>query len=104
MAPDKKESKETQQRGNVQKVVALKEDGYYSNCSMVEATPFDISIVFGKLRPRTDEKGQAVLVEVYEKQIYLSHLQARALFEALGRSLGSLSRPAPTAPATTQPQ
>jgi len=86
--PEKKEI-----RSNVQKVVSLREDGYYSNCSMVEATPFDISILFGKVRPKTDEKGQPALVEVYEKQVYLSHLQARALYEALGRSLESVSRP-----------
>jgi hypothetical protein len=104
MTPENREEKEPQQRSNVQKVLALKEDGYYSNCCMVEATPFDISIIFGKLRPRTDEKGQAILVEAYEKQIYLSHLQARALFEALGRSLASLSRPAPPVEGTSRPQ
>jgi hypothetical protein len=81
------------QRPMMQKMIALKDDGYYSNCSMVEATPFDISVLFGKIRPRMDDKGQASLVEVYERQVYLSHLQARALFEALGRSLNSLSHP-----------
>jgi len=80
------------QRTVPSKMVSLKEDGYYSNCTMVETTPFDISILFGKLRPRMDEKGQASLVELYEKQIYLSHVQARALAEALGRSLEALAR------------
>jgi len=32
-------------------------------------------------------------VEMYDRQVYLSHLQARALYEALGRSLWSLNRP-----------
>jgi len=82
------------QRTSPQKIVSLKEDGYYSNCSMVEATPFDIAVLFGKIRPRTDERGQASLVEGYEKQIYLSHLQARALFEALGKSLEAMTRSA----------
>ena len=82
------------QRQALQKRVALKEDGYYSNCVMVETTPFDIAILFGKVRPFMDQGGQASLVEMYDRQVYLSHLQARALYEALGRSLGSLSRPA----------
>jgi hypothetical protein len=42
---------------------------------------------------------------VYERQVYVSHLQARALYEALGRSLQSLSQqqggPA-DAPTTTE--
>ncbi len=61
---------------------------------MVETTPFDIAILFGKVRPVMDQSGQASLVEMYDRQVYLSHLQARALYDALGRSLGSLSRPA----------
>jgi hypothetical protein len=79
----------------VQKVVSLREDGYYANCSMLEATPFDVSILFGKVRPKADEEGRTVLVEVYEKQIYLSHLQAKALYEALGRSLSGVMQPRP---------
>jgi hypothetical protein len=77
----------------MQKVISMREDGYYANCTMLETTPFDVSILFGKVRPRTDEKGQGSLVEVYEKQVYLSHLQARALYEALGRSLASVPPP-----------
>ena len=76
-----------------QKVVSLKEDGYYSNCSMVEATPFDIAILFGKMRPNVDEKGNRSLVEVYERQVYLSHMQARALLQALTRSMAQVSGP-----------
>ncbi len=41
-----------------------------------------------------DQSGQASMVEMYDRQVYVSHSQARALYEALGRSLGSLSRPA----------
>jgi hypothetical protein len=82
-----------EQRQAVQKRVALKEDGYYANCTMVEMTPFDIAILFGKVSPVTDQTGQRSLVEMYDRQVYLSHLQARALYEALGRSLGSLGRP-----------
>jgi hypothetical protein len=81
-----------EQRLTLQKRVALKEDGYYANCALVEMTPFDLSILFGKVRPVTDANGQGSLVELYDRQVYLSHLQARALYDALGRSLGSLIR------------
>ena len=83
--------RDQERRPSVQKMISLREDGYYANCTMLEATPFDVSILFGKVRPKADESGQASLVEVYEKQIYLSHLQARALHEALGRSLASMA-------------
>jgi hypothetical protein len=82
-----------EQRQAVQKRVALKEDGYYANCTMVEMTPFDIAILFGKVRPVMDQSGQRTLVEMNDREVYLSHLQTRALYEALGRSLGSLGRP-----------
>ena len=81
-----------EKRPPVQKMISLREDGYYSNCTMLEATPFDVSILFGKVRPKTDESGKATLVEMYEKQVYLSHLQARALYEALGRSLNNIAQ------------
>jgi hypothetical protein len=81
-----------EQRPGFPKALNLKDDGYYSNCTMVETTPFDISILFGKVRPRADEQGTTSLIEVYEKQVYLSHLQARALHDALGRSLAAMGR------------
>jgi hypothetical protein len=99
------EKQETAQpRMQLPKMISMKEDAYYSNCTMVETSPFDISMLFGKIRPNTDAQGKNQLVEVYERQIYLSHLQARALFEALGRSLQSLNRPAEekAEPAKTQ--
>lgn len=81
-----------EQRQQLPKMLAVKDEAFYANCTMVETTPFDISILFGKVRPRSDEQGNRALVEVYERQVYLSHLQAKALFEALGRSLESLSK------------
>lgn len=79
--------------GSMPKLVTMKDDGYYSNCIMVETTPFDVSILFGKVRPRSNEQGQNTLVEVYERQVYLSPLQARALHDALARSLTGESAP-----------
>ena len=87
------ENEETKpQRPGMPKMVNIKEEPYYSNCTLLESTPFDISILFGKVRPRTDDKGQGSLVEVYERQVYLSHLQAKALYDALGRTLTNLSQ------------
>jgi hypothetical protein len=70
--------------------VALRDEPYYANCAMVQMTPFDLAILFGKITPVTDGNGQGQLVEVYNKQVYLSHLQARALYEGLGRSLRAM--------------
>ncbi len=102
------DDQQTQQRPQgMPKMIALKEDAYYSNCTLLESTPFDVSVLFGKVRPRTDEQGQSSLVEVYERQIYLSHLQARVLYDALGRTLSNLAQrqqqgagPAATPPET----
>jgi hypothetical protein len=85
--------KDEQTRQTMPKIVSMKDEGYYSNCIMVETTPFDVSILFGKVRPRSNEQGQNTLVEVYEKQVYLSPLQARALYDALGRSLAPATAP-----------
>lgn len=96
---------EQEKRQSLQKRIALKEDGYYSNCSIVETTPFDLAILFGKVRPMTDQAGQSALVEVYERQVYLSHLQAKALHDALGRSLASVGQPGQQrAQVSAQPQ
>jgi hypothetical protein len=84
------DQEERQQAQGVQKLVSIKEEPYYANCTMVETTPFDISVLLGRVRPRTDDKGNRSLVEVYDKQVYFSHLQARALHEALGRAIATL--------------
>jgi len=86
------EQQQQPQQQTLPKRVALKDDPYYANCAMVQMTPFDLAILFGKITPVTDGNGQGQLVEVYDRQIYLSHLQARALYDALGRSLSSLRR------------
>jgi hypothetical protein len=79
------------QRQDLPKRIALKDDPYYANCTMPAMTPFDVAILFGKVRPTRDSNGQNQLVEMYDRQVYLSHLQARALQEALQRSLSALS-------------
>jgi len=79
-----------EQQPTLPKKVALKDEPYYANCAMVQMTPFDLAILFGKITPVTDGNGQGQLVDVYDRQIYLSHLQARGLYDALGRSLSAM--------------
>jgi hypothetical protein len=101
------DDQQTQQRvQGMPKVIVLKEDAYYSNCTLLESTPFDVAVLFGKVRPRTDEQGQSSLVEVYERQVYLSHLQARVLYDALGRTLSNLAQrqQQSAGPASTTPE
>jgi len=84
------EQQQPAQQPTLPKRVALKDEPYYANCAMVQMTPFDVAILLGKITPVMDGNGQGQLVEMYDKQIYLSHLQARALYDALGRSLSAL--------------
>jgi hypothetical protein len=91
------EKQPEQQQQTLPKRVALKDEPYYANCAMVQMTPFDLAILFGKITPVTDPNGQGQLVEIYDRQIYLAHLQARALYDALGRSLSALMQERRTA-------
>ena len=42
--------------------------------------------------PVSAANGHRSLLELYDRQVYLSHLQARALYGALGRSLGPITQ------------
>jgi hypothetical protein len=86
------QQQQPQQQQTLPKRVALKDEPYYANCAMVQMTPFDVAILLGKITPVADGNGQGQLVEIYDKQVYLSHLQARALSDALSRSLSALTR------------
>jgi len=73
------DTQERQERpAALQKRVSLKQDGYYGNCTIVEMTPFDIGVLFGKIRPVANADGQASVVEMYDRQVCLSHWQAKA--------------------------
>lgn len=48
-----------EQRQTLPKRVALKDEPYYANCSMVQVTPFDVAILFGKITPVTGGNGQS---------------------------------------------
>ncbi|MFH1112745.1 MAG: DUF3467 domain-containing protein [Pseudomonadota bacterium] len=95
MSETEKQSEQRQQLRQQQtlpKRVALKDEPYYANCAMVQMTPFDLAILFGRITPVTNGAGQTQLAEVYDRQVYLSHLQAAALFDGLGRSLSALMK------------
>ncbi|MBM4329487.1 MAG: hypothetical protein FJ118_20270 [Deltaproteobacteria bacterium] len=72
-----KGEEQQEQQQALQKRVALKQDSYYANATMVETTLFDIAILFGEVRPLLDANGQLSLVEMYARQVHLSYLHAR---------------------------
>ncbi len=97
MSENEKQSEQQQhpaQQQTLPKRVALRDEPYYANCAMVQMTPFDLAILFGKITPVTNGAGQTQLVEMYDRQVYLSHLQAAALFDGLGRTISALRQAA----------
>ena len=48
-------------------------DSFYANCSMINSTTYDFSMLFGKVFVEGD-----VLKEKYEKAVYMSPQQAKA--------------------------
>ena len=60
---------------------------YYTNCAMVATSPRDISLFFGRYVPTSDEKGSQKLVELYERQIYMTVEQAEDLARILAQTV-----------------
>jgi hypothetical protein len=60
---------------------------YYSNCAMVGTTHREISLLFGRLAPATAGRGNAPMVELYERQIYMTVEQAEDLAHILVQSI-----------------
>ncbi|MBI5568545.1 MAG: DUF3467 domain-containing protein [Desulfomonile tiedjei] len=60
---------------------------YYTNCAMVATSPRDISLFFGRYVPTADEKGGQRLVELYERQIYMTLEQAEDLAKILAQTV-----------------
>jgi hypothetical protein len=52
------QQQQSQQQQTLPKRVSLKDEPYYANCAMVQMTPFDLAILFGKITPVTDGNGQ----------------------------------------------
>ncbi|MFH1112572.1 MAG: hypothetical protein V1792_01500 [Pseudomonadota bacterium] len=99
MSYSQERQQQRDQRQGFPKRIQLEDDGYCVNGVMVEMSPFDISMLLGKIHAVMDGNGQAQLVKNYERQIYLSHLQARSLLNALGKGLINLSQVAEQTPA-----
>ena len=45
---------------------------YYTNCTMLGTSPKDVSVFFGRYTPTANEKGEQVLAELYERQVYMT--------------------------------
>lgn len=60
---------------------------YYANCAMIATTPRDISLFFGRFVPAADEKGGQKLVELYERQVYMTLEQAEDLAAVLNQTV-----------------
>ncbi len=61
---------------------------YYSNCVMVNSTNWDFCLLFG----RSHLEGQDKVVEIYERSIYLSPQQAKALLNILGPQVAQFEK------------
>jgi hypothetical protein len=60
---------------------------YYANCAMIATSPRDISLFFGRFVPTADEKGGQKLVELYERQVYMTLEQAEDLASVLNQTV-----------------
>ncbi len=68
---------------------------YYSNCAMVVTSPRDVSVMFGRYVPASNEKGEQTMAELYERQIYMTIEQAEDLSRILAETV-KRSRPQKT--------
>jgi hypothetical protein len=60
---------------------------YYANCAMIATSPRDISLFFGRFVPTADEKGGQKLMELYERQVYMTLEQAEDLAAVLNQTV-----------------
>jgi len=56
---------------------------------MIASSPRDIAIFFGRFVPTTDEKGGQKLVELYERQVYMTLEQAEDLATVLNQTVAA---------------
>ncbi len=69
------------------RVMANQLSVYYANCAMIATSPRDLSLFFGRFVPTADEKGGQKLVELYERQIYMTLEQAEDLAAVLDQTV-----------------
>lgn len=62
-------------------------DTYYAGCAMVASSPVDISLYFGRYSLKDLDTGRPVLVQVFEKQLYMTVDEAERLGQAILRTV-----------------
>ncbi len=58
-------------------------DTYYAGCSMVVSSPVDICVYFGRFTLKDLDTGRPNLVQLFEKQVYLTPDEAERLGQAI---------------------
>lgn len=62
-------------------------DTYYAGCTMVVSSPVDVCVYFGRYTLRDLETGRPNLVQLFEKQVYLSPDEAERVGQAILRTV-----------------
>lgn len=62
-------------------------DTYYAGCSMVVSSPVDICVYFGRYTLKDLETGRPNLVQLFEKQVYLTPDEAERVGQAILRTV-----------------
>jgi|UniRef100_A0A7C4ETB4 hypothetical protein len=58
-------------------------DTYYAGCTMVVSSPVDICVYFGRYTLKDLETGRPGLVQIFEKQVYLTPEEAERVGQAI---------------------
>jgi hypothetical protein len=78
---------ETQNQAGPARMMSGQLSVYYANCAMIATSPRDVSLFFGRFVPAQDEKGGQKLVELYERQVYMTVEQAEDLASVLNQTV-----------------
>lgn len=62
-------------------------DTYYAGCTMVVSSPVDICVYFGRYTLQDLETGHPNLVQLFEKQVYLTPEEAERVGQAILRTV-----------------
>ncbi|MGC8906108.1 MAG: hypothetical protein ACP5M0_01535 [Desulfomonilaceae bacterium] len=81
-APDKA-AQEANAAGTPTRTLPEFVDTYYAGCTMVVSSPVDICVYFGRYTLKDLESGRPGLVQVFEKQVYLTPEEAERVGQAI---------------------
>ncbi len=81
------EKKEGPRPAGVTRIMSGQLSIYYANCAMLATSPKDVSVFFGRYTPSANDKGEQILAEIYERQVYMTIEQAEELAKALTRTV-----------------